>query len=132
MRYLLLLFTLLTVVPTIAENTSNVYAFQNATDNARFHTLIGEYRCLVCQNESLADSNAALATDLRQQIYQRVLAGDSDSDIQHYLVARYGDYVLFQPPFSVNTSALWILPFLLLLGGMITLCILIQRRRRLQ
>lgn len=131
MRITMSLFILLLNVAFATSNTSSdVYALPTAADTARFDRLIGQFRCLVCQNESLADSNATLAADLRQQIYERVLQGQSDADIRRYLVTRYGDYVLFQPPFSVNTTALWILPFLLVLGGIITLCIVIQRRKR--
>lgn len=110
--------------------SSDVYALPTTADTERFNTLLGQFRCLVCQNESLADSNATLAADLRQQIYERVLQGQSDTDIRRYLVTRYGDYVLFEPPFTLNTTALWILPFLLVLGGSISLCILIQRRKK--
>ncbi len=110
--------------------SSDVYTLPTAADTTRFNTLLGQFRCLVCQNESLADSNATLAADLRQQIYERVLQGQSDTDIRRYLVTRYGDYVLFEPPFTLNTTALWILPFLLVLGGSISLCILIQRRKK--
>jgi cytochrome c-type biogenesis protein CcmH len=113
-----------------SNTSSDVYALPTAADTARFNMLIGQFRCLVCQNESLADSNATLAADLRQQIYARVLQGQSDTDIRRYLVTRYGDYVLFEPPFTVNTTALWILPFLLVLGGTISLCIVIQRRKK--
>lgn len=124
---LILLFNLGFAAPT---PSSDVYTLPTAADTTRFNTLIGQFRCLVCQNESLADSNATLAADLRQQIYERVLQGQSDTDIRRYLVTRYGDYVLFEPPFTLNTTALWILPFLLALGGIITLCIVIQRRKK--
>ncbi len=118
----------------LAENTAPdnaVYAFNTEAQSARFNDLISQFRCLVCQNESLADSNAGLASDLRQQIYLRVQQGQSDADIRHYLIARYGDYVLFKPPFTLNTSALWILPFLSVLAGLIFLCIKIQKRSRI-
>lgn len=123
----ILLFNLSFATP---NGSSDVYALPTAADTARFNTLLGQFRCLVCQNESLADSNATLAADLRQQIYEQVLQGQSDSDIRRYLVARYGNYVLFEPPFTVNTTALWILPFFLVVGGIITLCIVIQRRKK--
>ena len=113
-----------------SNNNPDVYAFSTTTDTTRFNTLLTQFRCLVCQNENLADSNAAIAADLRQQIYQRVLQGQSDESIQKYLVTRYGDYVLFEPPFKMNTTALWILPFLLLIGGLLSLGITVQRKRK--
>ena len=71
-------------------------------------------RCLVCQNQSIEDSNAPLAKDLRRIVRERIEAGDSDAQVQDYLVARYGDWVLMKPPFNARTAALWIGPFALL------------------
>ncbi len=132
-KKILLIFLFLFISPlsfAATQTNPDVYAFSTTTDTARFNTLLTQFRCLVCQNENLADSNAAIAADLRQQIYQRVLQGQSDESIQKYLVTRYGDYVLFAPPFKMNTTALWILPFLLLTGGLLSLGIVIQRRRK--
>lgn len=132
-KKLSLIFLLLSISPlsfAAAQTNPDLYAFSTTTDTTRFNTLLTQFRCLVCQNENLADSNAAIAADLRQQIYQRVLAGQSDESIQKYLVTRYGDYILFEPPFKMNTTALWILPFLLLVGGVLSLGIMIQRRRK--
>ena len=74
-------------------------------------------RCLVCQNESLADSNAPLALDLKREIAQRVAAGDSDAQIIEFLVERYGDFVTYRPPLRAGTLLLWLGPPALLLGG---------------
>jgi len=71
-------------------------------------------RCLVCQNQSIEDSNATLAKDLRRIVRERIEAGDSDAQVQDYVVARYGDWVLMKPPFNARTAALWIGPFVLL------------------
>ena len=79
--------------------------------------LTSELRCLVCQNQSLADSHADLAIDLKNQVRGQMLAGKSDTEIRNYMVARYGDFVLLKPPFNVATLMLWISPLLLLLGG---------------
>lgn len=76
-------------------------------------------RCLVCQNQSIMDSNADLAKDLRSIVRERVAAGDSDDDVRNYLVSRYGDWVLLNPPFRLKTALLWISPLLLLLVGAI-------------
>lgn len=82
---------------------------------ARAQALSHEVRCLVCQNQSIADSNADLARDLRRIIRERIEAGDSDEQVLDYLVARYGDWVLLEPPFKATTAALWLGPAALLL-----------------
>ena len=79
--------------------------------------LAHELRCLVCQNQTLADSNAPLAVDLRNQIREQLKAGRSESDVREFMVARYGDFVLYKPPFKASTLALWIGPFVLLVLG---------------
>lgn len=83
----------------------------------RYHRLAEELRCLVCQNQTLADSNAELAADLRHQVEDQILAGRSDDEIKAYLVQRYGDFVLYRPPMKGNTWLLWLGPFALLLVG---------------
>jgi cytochrome c-type biogenesis protein CcmH len=97
------------------------YPFSLPKDQERFQTLTSELRCLVCQNENLAESNAKLAIDLRNQIYQQIKIGKSNQAIIHYLVTRYGDYILYRPPFNFSTLLLWIAPFLVLFFGMIYL-----------
>ena len=86
-------------------------------DADRMHALTAELRCLVCQNESLADSNAPLALDLKREIAERVAAGDSDAQIIEFLVERYGDFVTYRPPLRAGTLLLWLGPPALLLGG---------------
>lgn len=81
---------------------------------ARAHDIAKSLRCLVCQNQSIEDSNAPLAKDLRRIVRERIQAGDSDGQVQDYVVARYGDWVLMKPPFNARTAALWIGPFALL------------------
>jgi len=96
---------------------------------ARYHRLAEELRCLVCQNQTLADSNAELAADLRHQVENQILAGRSDDEIKAYLVQRYGDFVLYRPPMKSSTWLLWLGPFaLLLLGGLVWWRV--QRRSR--
>jgi cytochrome c-type biogenesis protein CcmH len=87
-------------------------------------------RCLVCQNESLAASQADLAIDLKNQIREKMRAGESDDAILAYLVARYGDFVLYKPPFKATTLLLWAGPFALLVVGLIVLGMSIRRRAR--
>ena len=84
----------------------------------RYHGLINELRCLVCQNQTIAESNAPLAVDLRQQVVKQIAEGRDDDAIRGYLTERYGDFVLYRPPFKASTVLLWIGPFLLLLGGL--------------
>ncbi len=95
----------------------------------RVKSLEKELRCLVCQNQTLADSNADLARDLRDQVVDQVSQGKSDDEVKAYLVARYGDFVLYRPPFKVMTVGLWVGPFALLIIGAIVF-VMIQRRQR--
>lgn len=95
----------------------------------RLRGLSAELRCLVCQNQTLADSNAELAVDLRRQVEAMIARGDSDAQIKTYLVDRYGDFVLYRPPVQGNTALLWFGPFALLAIGAIV-WVLIQRRSR--
>ena len=89
----------------------------DAAFDIRLKTLESELRCLVCQNQTLADSNASLAEDLRREVRELALSGKNDSEIRAYLVARYGDFVLYDPPLKRTTWLLWIGPFALLGGG---------------
>ena len=95
----------------------------------RVMSLSAELRCLVCQNQSLADSNAPLAVDLRNQVRDKMRAGMSDDEIVDFMVARYGDFVLFRPPFKLTTALLWLGPLLLLVAGIATLLYRLTRRR---
>ena len=90
---------------------------QEADLDQRVNALALELRCLVCQNQTLADSNAPLAVDLRNQIREQLKAGRSEQDVVDFLVARYGDFVLYRPPFKASTVALWAGPFLILVFG---------------
>lgn len=86
-----------------------------AEQEARYRALITELRCLVCQNQTIAESNAPLAADLRDQVKAQIVAGKTDAEIHDYLTARYGDFVLYRPPFRERTWLLWVGPFALLL-----------------
>lgn len=89
-------------------------------EQADYYTeLLGEYRCLKCQNQSLADSRASLAIDLRREIHERVIAGEPKAEIDDYLVSRYGEFVLYRPRFTSATLLLWIGPFVLLLIALV-------------
>ncbi len=95
---------------------------------ARLHTLSKELRCLVCQNETLADSRADLADDLRREIREMMKAGRSDGEITEFLVSRYGDFVLYRPPVKASTFLLWVGPFALLALGVAVWFVLMGRR----
>ncbi|MGB3288637.1 MAG: cytochrome c-type biogenesis protein [Burkholderiaceae bacterium] len=98
----------------------------------RMLDIAAELRCLVCQNESIAASRADLAVDLRQQIREQIQAGRSDAEIRAYMVQRYGDFVLYRPPFKATTLLLWLGPALLLVFGLIVLTVsLIRRKERM-
>lgn len=86
-------------------------------EEARAQALHRSLRCVVCQNESIAESNAVLAADLRQVVRERVAAGDTDEEVRGYMVARYGDFVLLKPPFDAGTWILWLGPFAVVLIG---------------
>jgi cytochrome c-type biogenesis protein CcmH len=96
----------------------------------RLMTLSAELRCLVCQNQSLADSHADLAVDLRNQIREQMRAGKSDAEIRAWLTQRYGDFVLYRPPVKASTVLLWFGPFVLLALAVALLVVYLRRRRR--
>lgn len=109
------------------------FAQQPAPDlefEGRLKRLEADLRCLVCQNQTLADSNAPLAEDLRREVRALALSGKSDAEIRTFLVARYGDFVLYDPPVKESTWLLWFGPFLLLGGGVAAWLAIVRRRRR--
>lgn len=105
-----------------------VHAQDTPLDRRVAH-LAHELRCLVCQNQSLAESNAPLAQDLRNQIREQVAAGKSDQDVLDFMVQRYGDFVLYRPPFKASTVFLWVGPFLFLVLGFFFLFRFVRSRR---
>lgn len=98
---------------------------------ARMVHIASELRCLVCQNQTIADSHADLAVDLRRQVREQLLAGRSDAQVTDYMTARYGDFVLYRPPFKATTVLLWLGPALLLLGALCFAALVLARRGRL-
>lgn len=94
----------------------------------RLKRLAVELRCLVCQNQTLADSNAPLAEDLRREVREMIVKDMSDTEIIEFLVSRYGDFVLYRPPLKTTTTLLWVGPFVLLIGGGIALVVALKRR----
>ena len=117
----LLLVLLLTMAGVAHADDANL--------DRRVMNLSHQLRCLVCQNETLADSQAPLAADLRGQIREQLAAGKSEQEVVEFLVARYGDFVLYNPPFKASTALLWIGPFLFLGIGALALVRFVRRRR---
>lgn len=107
-------------------------AFADDALDARLKLLETQLRCLVCQNETLAESAAPLAEDLRKEVRELAVAGKSDDDIRAYLVARYGDFVLYKPPMKPVTWLLWFGPFVLLCGGLVAWLFVLRRRARMK
>jgi cytochrome c-type biogenesis protein CcmH len=104
--------------------------FRDAAEEARFRALATELRCVMCQNQSLADSNAQIARDLRGEILQLMRRGQSDAQIEQYLVARYGEFVLYKPRVEERTWLLWFGPALVLLAGAAVVVAIVRRRSR--
>lgn len=123
----LMLVALLVLVP--AAQGADI-RFENPEQQARYEHLINELRCLVCQNQTIADSNADLALDLRSKVAEQIAAGRSDDEVIAYLTARYGDFVLYRPPVQANTVLLWAGPFLLLGIGAVVLFVTLRRHMR--
>ncbi len=126
-RYVLILMLLL-AKPLLAEEAQPLAA--NPQLEIQVHRLSTELRCLVCQNQTLADSDAPLAEDLRVEIREMAAQSKSDQEIIDYLVARYGDFVLYRPPVKASTALLWIGPFLLLLIGLLGLGFILRNRQK--
>ena len=126
---LLILTTLttLTAVTAYAKEAPTLAA--DPALEKRFMALSAELRCLVCQNQTIADSNAELAIDLKNQVREKLGQGMSDKDIIDYMVERYGDFVLYRPPVRGTTWLLWFGPFLLLVVGIFFLGLKLSRRR---
>jgi cytochrome c-type biogenesis protein CcmH len=97
---------------------------------ARVMKISAELRCLVCQNQTIADSNAGLALDLRNQVREMLRQGKTDKDVLAYMTARYGDFVLYRPPMKDTTALLWLGPVLLFAGGVLVLVLVLRRRAR--
>jgi cytochrome c-type biogenesis protein CcmH len=119
---------LLLLFPLIVMARVEVYQFDDPAKEARYKQLIEELRCLVCQNQNLADSNAELAQDMRRITYEMVGRGESDEQVVAFMVDRYGDFVLYRPPFQTSTAMLWVGPFIILGVAVLVLFLFIRRR----
>jgi cytochrome c-type biogenesis protein CcmH len=104
------------------------HQFQSIEQEQSYQTLISELRCLVCQNQTIADSNADLAKDLRRQVYEMLQQGQSQQQIADFMTERYGDFVLYNPNFNLKTGLLWLGPALFLLMGLIAVLLFARKK----
>jgi cytochrome c-type biogenesis protein CcmH len=125
MKKILILLAILWATPLLAIHPQQ---FDSPEQEARYQELIKELRCLVCQNQNIADSNAGLAKDLRDIVLEKIKSGMSDEEIRIFLLDRYGDFVLYNPPVKSGTAALWFGPGVLLVIGAIVLVVALKRR----
>src|ERR1700720_1264730 len=126
-RFALAGLALLAVQPAIAVQPDEI--LKDPALESRARTLSRDLRCMVCQNQSIDDSDAPLARDLRLLVRERLTAGDSDAQVQDFLVARYGAFVLLKPPFEWYTAMLWLTPAAAVLAGAIAIFVAVRRRR---
>jgi cytochrome c-type biogenesis protein CcmH len=123
-----LLLVMLLLLASAAASALEPIKFSDDAEEARFRALSAELRCVMCQNQSLADSNAQIAHDLRMQVLALMREGKTDREIKDYLVARYSDFVLYNPPLRPSTWLLWFGPALILLGGAAVLVVVVRKR----
>jgi cytochrome c-type biogenesis protein CcmH len=123
-----ILFIVLLVI-SINSHAVDSRQLSDPKQQESYETLTKELRCLVCQNQTIADSNAELASDLRRQVYEMLQQGKSEQDIIGYMTDRYGEFVLYKPAFAGKTSLLWIAPVLFLFMGLMTVFFVIRRKR---
>jgi len=131
MKQIRWIFFGLLLISLAAHSDIEAHQFNSAEEEAIYLELVKELRCLVCQNQNLEASNSGLAKDLRQQVLQMVLAGQTKQQISQYMTQRYGDFVLYQPPFKATTWVLWLSPLIILMIAAWVLFITIKRAQPL-
>ena len=125
----------LSLLVLLTSSFLSVYAavevkqFKKPEHEQRYKKLINELRCVVCQNQNIADSNAELAKDLRKQVFKMIKAEKSDDEILEFMVTRYGDFVLYRPEFNSMTFLLWVGPFIIFIIGLTILVSFIRQRK---
>ena len=130
MKYLVAFLGSLLLLTTVASAPDEPFLFEDAKKQERFNSLMEEIRCLVCQNQSLADSGAGLADDLRKEAYRMISEGQSNDAIKAFMVKRYGDFVLYDPPLQPSTFVLWFGPFILMLVATIVIIAILKKRNQ--
>ena len=129
MKSLIIIITLLfSLAPLNAA--VEMKKFDNEQQEQRYQHIIDELRCLVCQNQNISGSNAGLAQDLRNQVHKMILEGKDDETIYEFMVTRYGDFVLYRPPFKATTFFLWVGPFIIFIVGLFVLIRFIRQREK--
>ena len=117
-KILSMLFTSLLVGLVLADDSKEVYPFEDVVQEERFLSLLNELRCPKCQGSNLSGSNAPIAIDLKREVYRLVKLGKTEKEVKNYLVDRYGNFLVYDPPFETDTYALWLAPLLLFLVAM--------------
>ena len=132
MKGLLIIFSLFFLLNTGAIQAKvEIKEFSSQKEELRYKKLIDELRCLVCQNQNLAGSNSGLAQDLRKKVYDMISSGKSNDEIKEFMVTRYGDFILYRPPFNATTFILWVGPFIILIFALFVLMRFIRQRKNI-
>lgn len=130
MKGIIVILTMFLFINTL-NAAVEIKQFSNTEQEQRYKHIIDELRCLVCQNQNISGSNAGLAQDLRKQVYKMIMAGEDDAAIFDFMVTRYGDFVLYRPPFKATTLFLWLGPFIILALGLFVLVRFIRQREKI-
>lgn len=125
-----ILFLVMLLFSQWTQATIEIYEFPDPAHEQRYRALTEELRCLVCQNQNIADSHAELAQDLRRKVYEMINAGQTDDQIVQFMIDRYGDFVLYRPPLNPKTMILWLAPVLTVTAGLFGFWFLLKRRRQ--
>ena len=128
MKYFFVFLSSLLLFTVVTHAQDEPLVFEDAKKQVRFDSLMEEIRCLVCQNQSLADSGAGLADDLRKEAYRMISQGESNEAIKAFMVERYGDFVLYDPPLQPSTLLLWFGPFILMFIATIVIIVILKKR----
>ena len=133
MKGLLMVLSLFFFFNSVAINAKvdDIKGFSSYKEELRYNNLIDELRCLVCQNQNLAGSNSGLAQDLRKKVYDMISSGKSNDEIKEFMVTRYGDFILYRPPFNATTFILWVGPFVILIFAIFVLLRFIRQRKNI-
>lgn len=132
-RVLKIVFALLLLAVSVAGQAAiETYRFDETSQEESYKKLVAELRCLVCQNQNLADSNAELAHDMRRKTYEMIMAGKTDDEIVDFMVERYGDFVMYKPPVKSTTLLLWFGPLLFLLLAATVVFVFVRKQKQKQ
>ena len=126
-----LVFILLASAWSLHALAIDITVLPNEELQRRYQALTHEFRCMQCQNNSIADSPVGLASDLRREVKEQLIAGRTDEEIRAYMVQRYGNVILFTPPFEPSTAWVWVFPALAALGGVFIGVLIVRRRKKL-